>query len=120
AIGAEETARKALEEALLTDDLRGQAKALTNLGALEHARGRSDEAVKHFRSAVALYQHAGAIDEGEVVALTNLGSALLSRNQLAEADATFSDAIARARDRGIPAHMATSGRAATALARGAA
>jgi tetratricopeptide (TPR) repeat protein len=117
-VGAEETARKALQEAMLTDDLRGQARALTNLGALALARGLVEDALRCFRSAVSLYRTAGVIDDGEVIALTNLGSALLAQGRVAEADATFADAIARALARGGASHMAASGRAATALARG--
>lgn len=115
--GAEETARAALKEAVLGDDLRGQAKALTNLGALAFARGQLDEAIERFRSAGALHRGLAPVDDGESVALTNLGTVLLAKRDLQGADAAFAKAIARAQARRATAPMAACARRAGRSAR---
>jgi tetratricopeptide (TPR) repeat protein len=114
---AEETFRDALEEAALVDDLKGQAEAWNNLGALAMARGKPAEAVGCHETAIELHRARGVRDAGEVRARANLGAALLALGKLSAAEAELKAAVSLAIDLGEPsaALLAKTGLASVAL-----
>ena len=115
--GAEETFRDALEEAVLVDDLQGQAEAWNNLGALAMARGRPDEALSCHRTALHLHRARGERDLGEIRSRANAGAALLALGRVAEAEIELEAAVALASTlgRGDSALLAEVGLASVAL-----
>jgi tetratricopeptide (TPR) repeat protein len=96
--GAEESFRRALAEAELRDDLRGEAEAWNNLGALARERGAAEEALAFHRKALALHGQAGGragpAPESEARTRTNIGAALLALGHTSEAKAEFERAVA--------------------------
>jgi len=119
---AEECFLSALREAELIDDLRSQAEAWDNLGALSTAQGRASDAQRAHRKALDLYRARGVRDLGEVRARANLGAALLALGELGDAEAEFAAAtkLASWLRKPTAAHLARAGLASIALRRGAA
>ncbi|MFT3772127.1 MAG: tetratricopeptide repeat protein [Minicystis sp.] len=117
---AEPTFRDALREATLVDNLRGQAEAWNNLGALAAARGDMEEARRDHRRALSLHEERAVRDLGEVRARANLGMALLRLGDAGAAEAQLAEAAALAERLGRPeaALLARVGLAAAALHRG--
>lgn len=116
-IGAEEAFRGALDEAALVDDLKGQAEAWNNLGALAMARRQPEEALRCHSAALELHRGRGARDQGEVRTRSNVGSALLALGRYDKAEAEFTAAIRLAGELEDPgaALLAKTGLASVAL-----
>lgn len=115
--GAEATFWDALEEASLVDDLKGQAEAWNNLGALAMARGKPEEALGCHTTALSLHRARQVRDLGEVRVRANLGSVLLALGRVSEAEVhlTAADALASELDQAPAALLARVGLASVAL-----
>ncbi len=102
---AEETCHAQLEiaEELDRDELKGAI--LTDLGIATFLQGRYDDAARHFRYALGMYESLG--DEAHVVsAITNVGNALNARGDSAAAIEQWRRALEYAVERGTLSQQA--------------
>ncbi|MCS7065497.1 MAG: CHAT domain-containing protein, partial [Fimbriimonadales bacterium] len=89
---AESLYRQALLITQATDDKLGQANARLQLGVLQARTNRTEEALRNFENALALYRETGD-RRGEMIALSNLGAVHANRGEKAKAAEYYQQAV---------------------------